>query len=465
MDKKYSALVLFLIVVSFFLHFWGLEHPNAVVFDEVYYGKFAGFYFNGKYYFDIHPSLGKLIIATGGTLTGFKPGFGFENIGLTYPDFSYYGMRLFPAFIGSLLPLVVFFLIKRLGGSIKIAILGMLLVILENSMLVQSRMIHPDVILLFFGLCGLLFYLKARVEKIVLRRLIYLAAAGIFIGATISIKWTGLVFWVLVFILSLVSLKRHFTIKRNFIKPLALFVGAIIIIPLLFYVSIFAIHFSLLPNSGEGDAFMTQRFQSTLFNNTNYNSSVQVGFLEKFVELNKEMLAANSRITSDHPYAAKWYEMPLMGRPIYYWNKADGNLMARIYLIGNPFVWWIILVGIIFFIGALMLWIIKRKWAILKKKEVQIALLIVYLLNLFTFAFISRAYFLYHYFPSLVIGILIFCLLFDKFLVDKKSRGRYIYWTIIGLTIFGFLYFSPLTFGWYLDENTYNLLVWFGGWK
>src|SRR3989338_10653824 len=96
-----------LIAISFFLHFWNLDYPNSVVFDEVHFGKFASSYLNGSYHFYIHPPLGKMILAAGGSLTGFKPGFGFANICDQYPDNTYYGLRFFPALAGSLIPIVI----------------------------------------------------------------------------------------------------------------------------------------------------------------------------------------------------------------------------------------------------------------------------------------------------------------------------------------------------------------------
>jgi len=209
---------------------------------------------------------------------------------------------------------------------------------------------------------------------------------------------------------------------------------------------------------------MTQKFQSTLVNNTNYKPEANVGFLEKLFELNKEMLSANNRITNPHSYSIKWYEMPAMWRSIYYWNKGDSISMARIYLIGNPFIWWLVLAAVAFFVVYIFLRIVKLEFDILEKQWLKIAILLAYLLNLFTYIFIGRVVFMYHYFPSLVFGIILLCLLFDSRLTNKKSRGRYVYWAIIGLAIFAFIYFSPLTYGWQLDENTYRLLTWLPSW-
>jgi dolichyl-phosphate-mannose--protein O-mannosyl transferase len=74
----------------------------------------------------------------------------------------------------------------------------------------------------------------------------------------------------------------------------------------------FAIHFSLLPNSGDGDAFMRVEFQRTLVNNTNYDPlAPHPGILRTFLQLNAEMLSANARIDVRHNWESVWWEWPL----------------------------------------------------------------------------------------------------------------------------------------------------------
>ncbi len=454
--------ILILLILSFFLHFWGLENPNEVVFDEVHFGKFASSYMNKSYHFDVHPPLGKMIIAAGGALTGFKPGFNFETIGLKYPNPAYYGLRFFPALAGALIPLLVYLILRNLGVSKKIGILGMLIVIFENSLLTVSRFILIDIFLIFFGLAGLLFYLISRKQKDGKGKILALLVSGLFLGAAFSIKWTGLVFWFLVLLMSSTNLIRHLIKKHpEKIKPIIIFSVSIILVPLIFYTSVFALHFHLLPYSGPGDPFMTPLFQSTLINNPNYNPDNTVGFFEKFAELNRVMLSANAGITVTHPYSISWYSMPIMYRSLYYWTKTEnGLLVSRIYLLGNPFVWWSVLVSIILFCCMLGHYAIKRKWRKLNEKELPIFLLIAYLLNVFTFAFISRVLFIHYYFPSLVLGIILFCLTTQKLF----ERNQKLFWGFIILIIASFIFFSPLTYGIPLDNFSYNIRNWLPSW-
>ncbi len=48
------------------------------------------------------------------------------------------------------------------------------------------------------------------------------------------------------------------------------------------------------------------------------------------------MLFYNANVKTPHHYSSKWWEWPIMKKPIYYWTGKE----KRIYLVGNPVVWW-----------------------------------------------------------------------------------------------------------------------------
>src|SRR4028118_332160 len=52
-------------VISAALRFWGLDRFNTLVFDEVYYAKFANNYLTRMPFFNAHPPLSQYIIAIG----------------------------------------------------------------------------------------------------------------------------------------------------------------------------------------------------------------------------------------------------------------------------------------------------------------------------------------------------------------------------------------------------------------
>ena len=406
--RKHLAIIIVL-VASVVTHFAFFSEPRETVFDEVHFGKFMAAYFTGEYYFDIHPPLGKLIISGAGYMAGFQPGFSFGNIGDQFPDNTYLALRFLPRLAGTLLPVVIFLLLLELGLSRVAAMSAGLLIVLENALLVQSRFMLLDSFLLLFGFTAWWLYARYRNHPHVL----YLLGAAIFAGSAASIKWTGITFLGIIGILELLKwrLPRGKAGWKNLI--------ILAVIPFLVYYSLFTIHFRLLSKPGPGDAFMTQEFRDGKENTW-----------QKFVELNKEMYRANANLTATHPYSSKWYTWPFMQRPIYYWNDGD----AKIYLLGNPIVWWASTVGIIaLLINAFVVRHNKLYWLIAGA----------YLVNLLPFIGIDRAMFLYHYFTALVIAIIALVYLIDQ---QQKSR-KYIFGGLLAISLVAFLVYAPLTYG------------------
>src|SRR3989344_9156828 len=113
MDKKYYLLIL--LGLGLATHFIFFSHPNQTVFDEVHFGKFISGYYTREYFFDIHPPLGKLMIAGFAKLFDFQPGFAFTDIGNQYPDQQYMILRFLPSLAGALLPAIIFLLALEIG--------------------------------------------------------------------------------------------------------------------------------------------------------------------------------------------------------------------------------------------------------------------------------------------------------------------------------------------------------------
>jgi len=141
-------------VIALATRFTGLGYPATVVFDEVHWGRYFSSYFTGNYYFDVHPPLGKLIYAGWACLWGFRPSFAFESYA-AYPEDWALLLRILPALIGSLLPLIVYRLALDFGLRKGCAILAGFLVAIGGALVAISRFVLLDPLLLTFGFCAL----------------------------------------------------------------------------------------------------------------------------------------------------------------------------------------------------------------------------------------------------------------------------------------------------------------------
>lgn len=404
--------MIILLVLALATRFLYLNYPAEAVFDEVYFGNFVSAYFTQQYYFDIHPPLGKLMIAGFSSLFGFKGDFNLDTIGENYSGYYFFILRFLPAFFSILFVVLIYFLVLALGLSKKAAFLGGFLVLFDNAILGQSKFILVDIFLLFFGFASLLFFFLAKRVNSSKTQFFLFAISALFAGLSFSVKWTGLSFLGIIMIILFFDFLNTFNFRRYLFR-LSLFIA----IPLLAYALIFAIHFSLLKNSGPGSAFMSVQFQKTLIGNRLSETIQPISFWQKFKELNTAMYKYNAGITATHPYSSRWYQWPLAQKPIWYWNKIVDGTKLNIYLIPNPVIWWLVLITVIYGLIILFFKNLRRKIS-----SLIYLLLFGYFLNLLPFMFVSRATFLYHYFPSLIFGILIFVLLCDKFLFAEKQK-------------------------------------------
>lgn len=481
MPKSAYFFIITFFLFSLFLHLVAIDYPKEAVFDEVHFGKFVSGYLTGEYFFDIHPPLGKLMIAGMGKLAGFTPGFDFQNIGEQYPNNQYIWLRLLPALFGSLLIPLIFLLTFRLSGSIWAACLAAIFMVFENALLVQSKFILIDSFLLFFGFAAIYFFLESRVffdeGKWGLWSVIVAAIAS---GLAISIKWTAVSFWGLTLmfgffmLLKKVIAKLKRTGKRRELLKALLAYFSLLVIPPIIYFAFFAIHFNLLPHKGSGNAYMGERFQKSQA--AGFPSR---DFMDNFYELNLEMFRSNQRITATHSYGSKWWSWPFMLRPVYYWNKditvGSNSWYAKIYLIGNPFVWWLSTIAVIYFFTNNMLkgfWFyIKQLIQKLTKKSVQakekssdafmiIFLAIAYLVSFLPFIFIGRVMFLYHYLTALVVAIMITAISLTS---SPKLRKLSMSFLIAG-TLAGFFVMFPITFGTILNVSWPRSIFWLASW-
>lgn len=276
-SSDYQALAV-VTLIALFVRVFRIYQPTQVVFDEVHFGGFASKYIKGKFFMDVHPPLAKLLLTLAGWLAGFDGEFDFKDIGKDYlePGVPYVAMRMLPAIFGVMTVSAMFLALKVAGCRTFTATMGSLLVVFENGLLTQSRLILLDSPLVIFTAMTAVSWMSftnqhelGPSKAFKPAWWFWLAFSGLCLGATASVKWVGL--FTIAWVGSLTALQlwvllgdtRNVT-ARIWFKHLFARIFCLIVIPIAFYMAMFAIHFVCLVNPGDGDGFMSSEFQSTL---------------------------------------------------------------------------------------------------------------------------------------------------------------------------------------------------------
>jgi dolichyl-phosphate-mannose-protein mannosyltransferase len=470
-DKKNLLSAGIIAVISAVTHFAYFGYPLSVVFDETYFLKFVGQYWEGLYFFDVHPPVGKLIFVFFAWITGITPT---SQIGAIHtaidPSLVYF--RLIPIIAGTVLPIVIYFICRRLNLSYVTAFLAGLFICFENSLVVQSRFVLIDPLLILTGFLALLWYLDYRSHRtrIVLGK-VFLFLSALAFACTVSIKWNGLFFAAPIFAFELYDIWKDRILFWRASGRFLLHTLLYFIIGIILYTSFFAIHFSLLTKSGPGDAFMSHAFQKTLEGSkyADNPSLVPPKFFGKLFELNGEMYDSHTRMTKEHNYASQFYTWPSMQRPIYYWHEEASSTPTtprtdgRIYLIGNPLLYWFGTAAIVCMLLYGVTALIRRKTSELHNPEALWFIVIAYLGNFLPYILITRVMFLYHYQAALVVSLMAIAYLFEMIAGKKTRLITALVFVVACISLF--LYFAPLTYGTFLTEKAYEHRVWFKSWK
>ncbi|KAG5984039.1 hypothetical protein E4U55_006268 [Claviceps digitariae] len=291
-------------ILAFVTRFWGISHPNEVVFDEVHFGKFASFYLERTYFFDVHPPFAKLLFALMGWLVGYDGHFHFENIGDSYIDnkVPYVAFRALPAILGALTVSVSYLIMWESGYSVPACLLAAGLVLFDNAHVGQTRLILLDAVLVLAMACSLLFYIKfykLRHEPFSRKWWKWLILTGFALSCDISTKYVGLFAFVTIGSAVVLDLWDLLDVKRrggaislqSFAKHFAARAIGLIGLPFLFYLFWFQVHFSVLTRSGPGDDFMSPAFQETLSDNVMLANAVNIQYYDTIVIKHKETKA------------------------------------------------------------------------------------------------------------------------------------------------------------------------------
>jgi dolichyl-phosphate-mannose--protein O-mannosyl transferase len=407
-------------------HFVGLTYPRQVVFDEATFGKLVAAYCcTGARIFDVHPPHGKLLIAAAAKAGGFDGQFTFDHIGLPYGDTPVFALRLVPAIAGILIAPLFMLLLVELGASFAAALLGGTLLVLDNAILLETKIIVWDGVLVASTLAALVCFLAA-----VKRRTDggLLVAAGALAGLAVGCKLTGLAAAGLMGLcLALGVGGVHGPLGRR-IKQAAILASAGAVV----YLAGWTIHWMALTAPGPADAFYTTTGR----------------FFDDLIAVHRAMVRENVRLAATHPDASAPWTWPLMKVAPYFWQGQG----ASIYLVGNPVVWWgssLALLGIL--LMPVVLAPLGRHLPAVRNPAANPWLAFTgYVVAFAPLLPVGRVLFLYHYLTPLTFAVGFVVLWLDRQGWTKAGRIRDQHWSyfaVLGLAVLGFVAMSPLTYG------------------
>jgi dolichyl-phosphate-mannose-protein mannosyltransferase len=284
-DKSWAYRSMLLVTVcAVALGVWArlyqLGFPPKIMWDEKYFPVMAEKFLRGVYQFDLHPPLGKFILAVGIYFFGDEP----------------LGWRIMPALFGlALLPLAAVLGWYCLKERVAAMLLATFFAV-ETIFIVHSRVGVMDIFVVFFVLATFLAALRAETG----RQVIW---SSVLLGLTIAVKWAafpvaipaGYVLW-----------------RKGLLRPFlaGLWISAVVYIAVVYVGALITI--------------TTNPIEAWVWT---WNWHVHA--------------AGKITVAVDHPWGSPWWSWPIMLRPIrfFYGANAEG-LLQVVVAIGNPLIWW-----------------------------------------------------------------------------------------------------------------------------
>ena len=392
---------------------------NSFYFDEIYHARTGYEFLHGLTVFETtHPPMGKNFIALSIRTFGMTP-FGWRLPGvlagiMMIPLMYTFGLMMFKSrFWGMFTALIFTF---------------------DFMPFVQTRIATLDGYLTLFVIASYLcmyIYVRDIEERPLWKALLWLTGSGLFIGLAIASKWQG--FYAAIGLPFIFFPAWWLLYKRDrkmawvtFSMCFLIFIAVPGIIYLLSYIP-----FVRAMDTGGG-------FWGTVIANQ------------------QDMFLFHSQLLAGHPFASRWWEWPLLIRPVFYYTNVISDTMRQgISSFGNPAIWW---TGIF----ATAYAIITFKNMEYKKRQIIAFLLIAYAAQFVPWIFVSRATFIYHYFPSIPFVVLLITFFFKKYVATKYPR---LVWAYATLTVGLFAFFYPVLSGFPVSiEFVHIFLRWLPAW-
>ncbi|CUS20781.1 LAQU0S01e14510g1_1 [Lachancea quebecensis] len=207
----------------------------------------------------------------------------------------------------------------------------------------------------------------------------------------------------------------------------------------------------------------------------------KLNFIKNFIHLNLAMMATNNALVPDpdklDTLASSAWQWPTLNVGIRLCGWGDETV--KYFLMGSPASTWPSTVGVLAFMVLVVVLLLRwqRQYADFSSpRDFNLFMmggfypLLGWGLHFMPFVIMSRVTYVHHYLPALYFALLILCYLFEAGLqnLQKCKRGRLartlIYVAYGAIVIYGFYYFSPISFGLVGPSSNYAYLNWIKTW-
>ncbi|MDF7776660.1 phospholipid carrier-dependent glycosyltransferase [Sphingomonas sp. AOB5] len=372
-----------------------------------------------------HPLVAKQIIAWGIELFGDDP----------------FGWRIMSAVAGAMTVVGGFTFMLLLAGAVRPAVIAAILLMLNQTLFIQSRIAMLDIFLGVFILWAMVVFLwamRGETTKQVLWRWI---GGSVLLGLAVGVKWAAIPYVALAGLAFIVIRVRDAVHAK---KPVTTALGGkgqphwqgLATIPgllLMGVVSIAVYLFTFAP------AFFYAFEPMTL---------------ETLIPYQQAMYAAQTQVLSHHTYQSDWWSWPIMERPIWYLYEYNNGAQRGVLLIGNPMIMWGGLIAV-----GYCLWNWFRTRAIL-----PLAMALLWIASLAIYIVIPKSLgFFYYYHLSGIFICFALPVAFDRY--DAGRKRGYEEWFLAAALLL-FVYFYPIISAMPLsDGRAFEHWMWFDSWR
>jgi dolichyl-phosphate-mannose--protein O-mannosyl transferase len=460
-NKYYLLLWLLILFISIVLRFWNLDDIPGPVFDEVYFPQYGYDYIVGKEFFHVHPPLANYIFAGSIWVYYHLPWTNSQEISsIPYDQLAAMSYRWINACFGVILTIIAWLTAYCISRQKWFALIVFILMVIDGSLLVDSRHGMNNIYLVLFGLLTITFAALSinAIEKA--KKHQWLLLCGIFLGLTICVKWNGLGYFLC--ILAFIILYKLMVITDIY-RPVAnSFQISNNQNPINISIWDMVVYFIVTPIVVYCLLWVPDR----IFN-TEYS----------FLEIHKQILSYHKDLvgSDEHPYCSKWYTWPFMIRPVGYSFSTENIVNSvgekityykDVHLFPNPAITWASVIAILVMIID---WIVRtRNWFLkgisTKTYAIITFLLLTYFANFLPWAFVKRCLFLYHYQSAATIGIFILAWYLTKCLLSQYVALKLIAISAFTLILLSFIYWLPFQLGIPLEQSAFYNRMWFNSW-